>query len=399
MGSPSPQLRAAGVSILAALVSPAPALVVEHLPRLLQLKEDDWWQVSLALVQVCCGLLQQLRAAAGEEGVASAVAASSAGGGEGGAGGEAAAAAAAANPYAQAITQCLSILEAVLSPSQRPSPLVSQVFVLAAAPLIDTYHTLRSRYVDAVLGLAPGAREALLSVNAWGEFTSNDRSSSSGSGSGSAGSGGGSFALPLLGPSGSPIYLRSVGSALPHEAIVLQVLACVQEASLSYLDVAHFQLLLAATGSALAGLGGDAPGGSSSSAPQLLPPVFTLLASYKGLRDHIFVGICDSNCCAPALALLRLLILCLPSGTGEGGLDLLQAPTMQGSLFLLHCPQSGEPNPTLKEAVAVFLLEIASAGQAHARAVAAFLTEWAARYPQAMHGSPLRGVLERIGRQ
>ena len=173
-----------------------------------------------------------------------------------------------------------------------------------------------------------------------------------------------------------------------------------QEASLSYLDVAHFQLLLAATGSALAaGAGGE---GSSSagggSVGTVLPPAFALLASYKGLRDHIFVGICDSNCCAPALALLRLLILCLPTGTGEGGLDLLQAPTMQGSLFLLHCPQSGESIPALKEAVAVFLLEIASAGAPHARAVAAFLSEWATRYPQAMQGSPLKGVLERISK-
>ena len=405
MGSPSPQLRAAGVSILAALVNPAPALVVDLLPRLVQLSSDSWWQVSLALVQVCCGLLHQLRAAAGEEGIASAVQAaeeavaggssSSGAAGSAGSAGSAAAAGSSGYPYAQAVTHCLTILDAVLSPGRRASPLVSQAFVTSAAPLIDTYTSLRQHYVDAVLDLPPSAREALLGVNAWGEFVGSSGSSSSSSSS---------ITLPLPGPSGAPIHLHSVGTALPYQAIVAQVHASVQEASLSYLDVAHFQLLLAATGSALAavgeGGGGEAAAKGSSSAPSLtLPPEFALLASYKGLRDHIFVGICDTNCCAPALALLRLLVLCLPSGSGEGGLDLLQAPTMQGSLFLLHCPQSGEANPTLKEAVAVFLLEIAGAGQQHARAVAAFLAEWAARYPQAMQGSPLKGVLERINEQ
>ncbi len=394
MSSPSPQLRASGVSILASLVQPAPALVVEHLPRLLQLKNDAWWQVSLALVQVACGLLQQLRAAAGEDGAAAAAAAAasaSAGGGGGGSG-----SGADANPYAPAIAQCLAILDAVLSPQQRASPLVLQAFVVAGARLIDTYAGLRPRFVDAVLGLAPAAREALLGVNAWGQFIAPPPARSGGGKGGGGGSAGAALTLPLLGASGAPIHLHGVGSTLPYGAVVAQVHACVQEASLAYLDVAHFQLLLAATGSALDASGG---GGSGAATGTTLPAEFGILASYKGLRDHIFVGICDSNCCATALALLRLLILCLPSGTGEGGLDLLQAPTMQGSLFLLHCPQSGEPNPNLKEAISVFLAEIASAGVAHARAVSAFLTEWASRYPQAMAGSPLKGLLERINEQ
>ena len=415
MGSPSPQLRAAGVSILAALVLPAPEMVVEHLARLEELKDDSWWQVSLALVQVACGLLQQLREAVGEEGVAAllgggggtaaaaaAAATTSAGAGcqEGASSTPPAAAAAAGNPYALAITQCLGILQAVLSPSKRTSPLVSQAFVVSAARLFDTYKALRPRYVEAVLGLSAAQREALLCVNAWGEFVAPAA---------------GGVVLPLSGPSGAPLVLQSVGSALPYEALVHAVLGCVQEASLSYLDVAHFQLLLAAIASALAegaagagggsgsGSGGGSGGGGGDqvlpSHASTLPTVFSILASYKGLRDHIFVGICDANCCAPALALLRLLILCLPSGTGEGGLDLLSAPTMQGSLFLLHCPQSGEAHPALKEAVAVFLLEIANASPSHAKAVAAFLTNWAARYPQAMQGSPLKGVLQSIQQQ
>ena len=69
---------------------------------------------------------------------------------------------------------------------------------------------------------------------------------------------------------------------------------------------------------------------------------------------------------------------------------------MQGSLYLLHCPQSGEPDPTLKEAIAVFLVEIADASPTHAWAVVNFIQEWSSRYPQAIADSPLRGALEHV---
>jgi len=253
-----------------------------------------------------------------------------------------------------------------------PSPLVLQVFVAHSARLLGSQPALRPLFVEAVLGLPPAAREALLCVTPWGEFLPPREE-----------------ALPLSGPSGQRVVLRSVGGALPFAALLAQVHEGVTSSALSYLDPAHFQLLLAAAASAL---GSGASGGAGAGGAPALPPDFAVLASYPGLRDHLFVGMCDANCNAAALALLRLLLLYLP-----GGLQLLAANTMQGSVYLLHVPQTGAPDPALKAAVAEFLAEVADAGVEHAAAVRAFLAEWAQRYPQAMADSPLRDVLARLG--
>ena len=363
MSSPSPHLRAAGVSILAVLVHPAPARVITLLPRLIELRTESWWQVALFSVQVACGLLVQLAAVhdGGEE--------------------------AEAGPWSPSVAGALSILQEVLASGRgAPSPLVLQSFVAHGARLAVHYEAVRPLLVDALLALPQGAREGALCVTPSGDFLAPRTE-----------------ALPLLGPSGQEILVTSVGDVLPYSPIVSQVVSSVAVDALSYLEVGHFQLLLACARSALgAESARGAPaaegegGKTSSRQPLQLPAEFAVLACQApGLRDYVLVGICDPGCSAAALALLRLLILFLPSG-GGGGLDLLSANTMQGSVYLLHCPHTGEPNPSLKAAFADFLRDIAGTSEEHSAAVQAFLVEWAGRYPQAMVESPMRGVLESI---
>jgi hypothetical protein len=366
MAAPSPHLRAAGVSILAVLVHPAPALVISLLPRLLELRSESWWQVSLYTVQVACGLLAQLAAVAEE------------GAGEGG------------GSWAPSVADALSILQDIVAGARGPpSPLVLQAFVAHGARLAGHYQAVRPLLLGALLALPPAAREAALLVTPGGDFLAPRKE-----------------ALPLLGPSGQPIIVGSVGDVLPYGALVDAVAASVAADSLSYMEVGHFQLLLACARSALSAVSSDpyaeeeraesGPLGAPLEKPLQLPPEFEALARpAPGLRDYVLVGLCDAGCGGAALTLLRLLILMLPSGSG-GGLDLLAANTMLGSVYLLHCPHTGEPNAELMAATTAFLRDIAVASDAHARAVRAFLVEWGGRYPQAMADSPLRGLLESL---
>ena len=361
MSSPSPHLREAGVSILSVRVHPAPALVISLLPRLIELRAESWWQVALFNVVTACGLLVQLAAVA-----------------EGGGGAE-------AGPWSPSVAGALSILQEALGGGRgAPSPLVLQAFVAHGARLATHYEAVRPLLVDAVLALPAPAREAALCVTPGGDFLAPREE-----------------ALALLGPSGQSIPVASVGDALPFAPLIEQVASSVAVDALSYLEVGHFQLLLACARSALGAESAARPAGvGGEQQPQQralqLPAEFAVLARpAPGLRDYVLVGICDAGCSAAALALLRLLILFLPSG-GGGGLDLLSANTMQGSVYLLHCPNTGEPNLAMKGAMADFLRDIACNSGEHAAAVRGFLVEWAGRYPQAMMDSPLRGVLEEL---
>jgi hypothetical protein len=348
------------VSILAVLVHVAPVLVIPLLPRLLELRHEAWWQVSLYSVQVACGLLVQLAAASGAEG----------GGGEG-EGGEG---------WAPSVAAALTILQDIVAGARGPpSPLVLQTFVAHGARLAGHYEAVRPLLLGALLALPPAAREAALMVTPGGDFLSPRED-----------------VLPLAGPSGQHIPVASVGDVLPFSALVAAVGAAVAAEGLNYLEIGHFQLLLACARSALSAEAAAAPpAGAGEPAPALeLPPEFAALARPSpGLRNYVLVGVCDPVCGAAALALLRLLIVFLPAGSG-GGLDLLAANTMLGSVYLLHCPDKGEPSAEQKEALTAFLRDVASTSEEHARAVKAFLVEWAGRYPQAMADSPLRALLE-----
>lgn len=54
LGSPSPQLRAASLSILHSLSVAAPGVVLGLLPRLLELRDDTWWEVRAAAAALPC---------------------------------------------------------------------------------------------------------------------------------------------------------------------------------------------------------------------------------------------------------------------------------------------------------------------------------------------------------
>jgi hypothetical protein len=341
MGSTSPHLRAAGVSILATLVEPAPALVVDHLPRLAELREDTWWQVAAANIQVASGVLWHLREYVSPPD-------------------DAAPASAAARATA-AIADAESILVTIIG--RGASAPVIRVFVGCAARLLGAYPSLRPLYVDAVLALPADAREVLLGVSEAGDFLPTEKD-----------------ILPLMGPSGQQIAVPSAAGALPAGAVVDAVCEAVLVADLQHLEVAHFQLLLAAVVSA-----------ELEPATGYLPPVFSRLAN--SLRDHFFVGLCNASCCSAAIALLSLLVARLPAGDG-GGTDLLSAPTLQGSLMLIHAPPGGTPEPELQVAVAGFLRDAAMLSEAAADAVRELLSAWSVRYPALYAESPLREINE-----
>lgn len=346
MGSTSPHLRAAGISILAALVEAAPALVVEHLPRLVELRDDPWWQVQSANVQVTSGVLWHLREYVPAPGKAPPTAP-------------------AAARAAAAIANAETVMIAAMGGGHGASAPVTRVFVGYAARLLSFYPSLRPLYVQAVLALPTEARERLLGVSEVGEFIAPE-----------------SDVLPLLGAMGQRVAVPSAAGVLPAAAVVDAVCEAVLTADLQHLETAHFQLLLAAVvSSELEPITGHLPG------------AFVRLANT--LRDHFFVGLCNAQCCPAAIALLTLLVARLPAG-GGGGTDLLSASTLQGSLMLLHAPPTGAPEPSLQIAVAGFLRGAAMLSDTASDAVRELITVWSVRYPALYAASPLRQMNEEL---
>ena len=343
MSSSSPHLRAASVMILAALVDAAPALVVGLLPRLVDLRNDPWWQVAVANVTVAAGVLWHLRDYVGTD------------------------AAASGSPAGAAIASAENILLGVMEDGKGAGVAVTRVFVSNSARLLTAFPVLRPVFLNAVLALPDDAREAALGVSSAGEIVQTLD---------------GDDVLALLGPSGQRISVPPCATVLPPEAVIATVCDAVLASSLQHLDEGHFSLLLTAA------LTADLDSRSGH-----LPPIFVKLAN--SLRDHIFVGLCDPICCAGALTLLSLLVSRLPSG-GGGGLDLLSAPTLQGSLMLLHAPPSGAADPALANAVADFLASTAASSPTAAAAVDELLSAWATRYPALFAESPLRRVSEEL---
>ena len=396
MGAPSPLLRAAGVSILASIVDAAPAQVVGLLPRLMGLAEDSWWQVQAGLVEVSCGILRNvgvLRRAVGRR----------AGAGAGSAGAAAAAAAegkhaeAADDAPAEAAHRALDLLHAVLA--AEPGPAVLRVVVAHSAGLLDAFPAeLVGAFVEAVNDVPDDARERLLGVSALGRASRR---------------GHGVDRLPLRGPSEATIELPCVGRSLPHRALLPAFAEHARATSMQHLGVANFQLLLACVYSATDadaleaghGLGGGhghgghdhdqdgGHGGGKIDPGELgaLPPSCATLA--RELQDLVFVGLVDPPAFEAALELLRHLVLRLPEG---GGLALLRADTLVGTLLLLHQPPTGQPSEHCKLAVASFLSDVAGRGKAAAHAVADLLRTFAARFPPLFETSPLRRVAEAL---
>lgn len=360
-------MRAAGVAILAALVDSAPAVVVGMLRRLTDLAEDHWWQVQAGLVQTATGVLRYLRRLLRS------------GGGDAGRDGKTDDASPSQQPSKgaqDAADNAVALIQTVMR--AEPSSAVQRMFVSLIGPLLASYPELASTFVEAVVALPPDARERLLSINRQGRPVQPTYD-----------------VLPLRGPSGHVYELEPVGRQLPYETVLSAVTSQVRDKGLQHLEIGHFQLALACVHSATAAASSSRDsneskdGGDSPSPAAQLPACFSQMIS--SLQDHVFVGLCDADCCAAALELLRHCVLRLPDGV-----SILSAPTLQGSLLLLHQPPTGVPDETSKGATASFLADIARRGPSAARVVADLISAWGGRYPALYASSPLKSVRDGI---
>ena len=377
MGSPSPLLRASGVSILASIVDAAPSAIVGLLPRLQTMVEDRWWQVQVALIEVGLGILRNL-SHVDQNGEESKIDNNN------------------ASAEIEAIRGATDLVVMVVNAN--PGSAVLRVFVSKAVNLLNTFSSLVEPFFEAVVAIPADAREHLLCVNSSGWPSSH------------------SFdALPLLGPNELPVVLSSIGLKLPYTTIVNSMCSHVSSQGLQHLEVGHFQLLIACAYSVSSSGSGHRSNSQGRSRPRetagegkeadsalnlgleslgpdpsdlgQLPSEFIAMSS--ALQDHVFVGLCDSDCFSVALELLRHLVLRLPDG-----FLILQAPTLSGSLLLLHQPPTGQPNERSKQAVAAFFYDIALRGKATTSLVLTALGSWGERYPVLFQSSPLKKVVD-----
>lgn len=380
MGNPSPLLRASGVSILASIVDAAPSAIVGLLPRLQSMVEDKWWQVQVSLIEVGLGILRNLshiHQHVHQNGDESKHDNNS-------------------NAEIEAIRSATDLVVMVVNAN--PGPAVLRVFIAKTVFLLNTFSSLVEPFFEAVVTIPADAREHLLCVNSSGWPSSHAFD-----------------ALPLLGPNELPVVLPSIGLKLPYTTIINSMCSYVSSQGLQHLEIGHFQLLIACAYSVSHSsnghrsssqsrrikdsAGGGKEGGESSLDLGLeslgpdpgdlgqLPSEFVSMS--LALQDHVFVGLCDSDCFSVALELLRHLVLRLPEG-----FSILQAPTLSGSLLLLHQPPTGQPNERSKQAVAAFFYDIALRGKAATSLVLATLNSWGDRYPVLFQSSPLKKVVE-----
>jgi hypothetical protein len=122
-----------------------------------------------------------------------------------------------------------------------------------------------------------------------------------------------------------------------------------------------------------------------------LSPAFA--EPYRVLQDHLFVGLCEPECCVLAIVALQYFMLRMP-----GGHAIFASPTMQGSLLLLHQPPSGDVHRPSLQFVAAFIRRVGSAGDLHRRAALDLLAAFSQRYPALYAQSPLRAAAEALSR-
>ncbi len=352
MASPSPALRAAGVAILVAMVEVAPRVVDGLLPRLLELAaEDRWWQVQAGLVMVGAGILRYIQRVGGPlllEGE-----------GKDGEGDDD------AGPGRRAVNLLLTVMGA------EPNTAVQRVFVAHSAGILGSFPSLRAVFVDTVMSIPADARERLLGVTAKGH-------------PGPVGY----DVLPLRGPSSRVYELPCVGRSLPVAAVLGAVQDITQERKLQRLELPHLQLLLACVYSFDAEVDAEHESkGEDGGVRVHLPAVFS--GTVAALGAHLFVALCEAECCPVALSLLQEFIARL-----HDGLAILSNPNWQGTLLLLHA-DGAESGPL--QAVTGLLSDVAARGpRAATKAVADLISAWASRNPVLYPGSPLKAVRDAI---
>lgn len=356
--SPVPTVRAAGLSILASIVNCPPtgaSLIMGLLSKLVPLKDDNWWQVQLSLISITSDLLwylkEELPMLQHRENT----------------------------PATNAINEAIGLLIRLFSSNEDPGPLVHKFLVAHVAKLLPYYaNHIGVFFVRAVAHLSMSDRTSLLAVTPQGALIQAQP-----------------ITMNLLHSSGQYVTIPSIGRHLyPPGPILKSIIRGVREDELQHLEVGHFQLILACIASA------DEMESNQELEMREDPPLshdFVELAN--NLRDHIFVGLCDPNCCHVALCVLRHFILRMDRSTGAGPC-MLETSTMLGSLMLLHAPPSGTPHVDLQHLVADFLLEIAAyGGHAVSSAVSHLIYSWASKYPSLHQESPLKRVAEELSNQ
>lgn len=234
------------------------------------------------------------------------------------------------------------------------SPPVARVGLAYLAKALQGHPGLLDTYVEALLNLPNGARDRLLATD----------------GDGASAETSGSF------------QIAPVAGQWPSLAVARSLTAMVAANQLEHLEYEHFQILVAA-------LQGAPFGDDAESARASAGTVDDWLSLFETLQDHVFVALCDVECCNMAVHVLERFMFDTPKGTA-----VLDAPTLVGSLMLLH--QGSEDDGACQETVAAFLSNAAGKGDDFSDAVRSLLGRFRDSKPDAYDKSLLRSVGDEV---
>jgi hypothetical protein len=370
LSSPSPSLRAASVGIVTTLGSACWGDVLPLLHRLYELRTDTWWEMKVQLAIVTSALARStIRRLEGtkdpltekerqkvDEGLIAL------GGGNAGTG------------LTRALDLCFAILRAAAGGA---SIEVLKVVSSCLIPVIQTQsgQQLLPLYIDSVVALSNETRSKVFGVGMGAEDAK---------------------------PHPDPVRLVSAAGAhyaaapllvrLPSLPLLKALVGVVSRRQLQQLEPGHFQLLTMICWQASGQRPRPHPNAGGSSPREEDRFGQEHLAAFKSLQDHLFVGVCDPDCCRLALEVLRNVVLYCP-----GGLSFLSAATLLGSLVLVHQPPSGQRDPVAETLVANWFDSIARVSQkTTGKAVSETLHLFSQRYPRLFEASPLRRVYESL---
>lgn len=255
---------------------------------------------------------------------------------------------------ADAVKSLVELVVSLMQPSA--GPLQLRVAVAYISPLVRTHNALMQPFIAAALALPSAERMKLL-----------DRAAPRDQ-------------LPVWGVSGGKYRLPCAAASWPADAVCRALTAHITAASLEHLDVEHYELLLAllrpATGPGIAKtVALSAPGAGEA---------------FKALQNHLFVGLCDVECCSLAIDVLEAFI---EAGLGA---DVVAAPPLEGTLVLLHRLPPGEFEAQCQAMVASFLRAVAARGDAFEAQVKSQLSKFKASYGDALVPSTA-ALVEELG--
>lgn len=434
-----PHTRAAAVSILASLVPHQPTMALRLLERVVDLREDTWWETQMQLARLIVALVRLLADAGASTAPQAASPSPSPSppstasgtrrpvptlGGAGWAIGTRGSStfdplSPTAN-HAAALSlglreedlhsilgACVRIGQGVLALD--PVPDVLSALACGLQPYMSTFPLLVPLFIAAMVALPHGHRTTLLSVDiAGGRVTSVPTIAAA------SPAPGGRSASPQHAPAASqaavPVALVSgygweydpvaLAGPLSPSLLVASIAEQAHGQALQQLELGHFQLLVAALAlvpplpgappvpSTLAG----GPGGVEAEPSHVYmsnEAVASLLEPLRKLRDYVFVGMCEPATCKIAARCLLHIFACVP-----GAASFLVAPTLVGSLLLLLQPPSGERHLESEEDVALMLRDVAARGHPFDKGVVDALSALGKRSGALLETSPLRTVLE-----